>query len=203
MARFDRVYTDTQKAAIARAAVDEKRTGAAIVQAAREGQLSGLKPFRIPLSTVYDIARKERARRRQRKREPNRDPVSLEDPAAAATELRARVLAFAHGYLDRAWKDLDAGKLEPAAFKAASRTALDIAAEIEKGNAVPEPEGDEPSEAEPAKPATFLQRLAEQGPIAETVTPTEVGNEEGNSASAAQGGQQTEQPPIATLGRAL
>lgn len=76
MQPFTAKYTDAQREAVVRAAVDEGFSGPKIVQAAAEGRLTD-GPFVIPLSTVYWLARRERVKRH---RDAYRDQMSDKSP---------------------------------------------------------------------------------------------------------------------------
>ena len=123
----ERKWTDTQRAAIARETVDAGRSIGDAIRDAREGKLAGLEPFDMPYSTAADIRRRELRRRARAK---NRRQIDLANPAAAAQAIRARTLALAEGMLARAEKQLEQGKLDPAAFKVTSTATLEIARRI-------------------------------------------------------------------------
>lgn len=160
--RFATVYTDTQRAAVARAmldGIDGRKVGApTVVKLAAAGELFGLAPFNVPLSSVYSLRDVERRRRERKAKTVPPDPIAVDDPAAAARQLRSRVLTFAHGYLDRAENRMNAGTLPPADFKTASRAALDIAAEIERKGTSPADDAPAPA-AEPKEPGDWIDKL--------------------------------------------
>lgn len=161
MGRFAPVYTDEQKAAIKRAGLEDEHTAANVVRMAAAGELYGLEPFTVPLSTAADYIRRER-----RKRE-GREPRAIRELEGkrAADQLRRRVLVAADAMLERAEKKLHAGKLEPAAFETVTRTVLKIAKELEtlpapnQGGVAPKAE---PGNGNGQREPDILERLAKE-----------------------------------------
>lgn len=126
MGRFAAVWTREQRAAVVRACVDDKLTAPAAMKLAHAGELYGLEPFQIPLSTVRDYARKER-----RQRERAAPKMKELDGAKAAEQLRRRVLVMADAILDDAEHKRRRKKLAAEEFERVARTVLKIAENVE------------------------------------------------------------------------
>lgn len=127
MGRFAPVYTPDQRAAFTRAAVDDQIPPTRVAEIAAAGELYGLEPFTVPVSTIKDYAKKER-RRREKAAPKLKD---LGNGTAAADALRRRVLVLADAMLDQADKRRIQRKLTPADFETTSRAVLRIAAQLE------------------------------------------------------------------------
>lgn len=179
VARFDRKYTPSQRAAVSRAAVDDKIPPREIRRRAGAGELYGLEPFDIPISTIYSYKKRDVRRRAA-------TPKGLQgaDGATAADDLRRRVLVLADGMMLDAERQRTQGKLTAKDFETTSAAVLRIATELEQklqsGEARKGPLHD--------RPGDFLEQLA----TTETVPDTN-GNGNGSSEAAQRSTEHTTQ----------
>jgi hypothetical protein len=153
MGRFQPVYTDVQRAAVARAVLPAPQgdglTLAETCRRAASGTLvEGLEPFTLPTSTAATIRRRALGH--------DKKETALETGPDVAAKLRRRLLTLAEAQLDRAERKNRQGKLSAAELESTARAVLKIAGEIEK-HAPPNP----PNRGNGNTPAGgFLEQLA-------------------------------------------
>ncbi|HET9598617.1 MAG TPA: hypothetical protein VFP65_23775 [Anaeromyxobacteraceae bacterium] len=163
-----RVYTDAQREAVIAAYTDRGiRPARLVAELAASGQLAhDLEPFTIPIDTVRDLVRRERARRR--KRAAQAEP---QNAAAAIDALRADLLSAARAEL------LAVGRLrrtddpnDDAAAKRRAGRLREIARAIREAAAIPDSSrpspspGTKPGQRDPAADGQHAPGAAKPGP---------------------------------------
>src|SRR4051812_9755434 len=96
MSRWASKYTADQKNAVYQAVLDNGMTAPRVAKAAAAGQLIGLEPFEIPVTTVRALSTKERRRRADKQRAR----AAQEDPRTAVAAMLVDLMTYARGELD-------------------------------------------------------------------------------------------------------